>query len=596
MPAQPLRQVLRLLCEQADRAVRARLALALVLVGAAGLLAALAPLALAAMVDAVAGGTQTAGRAIARDALTLGAAYVLALCAARLLSDVAPLLAGTAEQRLSRSLTRRSFEHVIGLPMDYLLKRRGGEFVRSIDLAKGGSQLVLGHVVSSIVPVLVETVAMGAVLAKIGQPALLATFTLTACAYLITFAAGAHRMTALAGNVSSANLQQHALLTDSLQHCEALRCFVAEDAACERVDLLGGELERRWRDLNRMRTLLGVVVTVVFTASLAASLLIAGRAVADGTLTTGGFVLANVYTLQMVRPLEMLGSAARDVAQALGFMQPLVAILGEPSERPSVAPAEPATQHPDDPATLNGPVVFERVSFGYEALEPVIREFDLEIPPGRTIAIVGASGSGKSSLVRLLLRLYRPQAGRILVGGSPIDALPPGDLRRRIGLVPQDTALFHESIARNIGLGRPDATREEIEQAARRAELHDFIRALPEGYDTVVGERGLRLSGGERQRIAIARALLTRPGIFVFDEATSMLDSKTEAAVLRNLRDVTAGCATIVIAHRLSTVMHADEIVVLDNGHVAERGTHAQLLAQSGRYARLWRQQVSGTS
>ena len=584
--ARQVRQVWRLLSEQADRTVRTHLALAVVLVGAGGLLSALAPLALSAMVDAVASGSHTASGSIGTEALSLGAAYVLALCMGRVLADVGPLVTATAEQRLGRSLTRRSFEHVIGLPMDYLLRRRGGEFVRSIDLAKGGSQLVIGHVVNSIVPVLVEAVAMGAVLTSMGQSALLATFCLTACAYLVIFAIGARRMTALASGVSQANLDQHAVLSDSLLHCEALRCFVAEQAACDRVDALGQTLEQRWRGLNRARATIGVVVTLVFTVSLATCLFLAGHAVVEGSLTAGGFVLAAVYTVQVVRPLEVLGCAVRDVAQALGFLRPLLDVLEHPSEKPTMPEGvDAAAEH--EPAT----VTFEGISFGYEERLPVLRGLDLEVRPGQTLAIVGASGSGKSSLVRLLLRLYRPQSGRILVNGRAIDVLHAGELRGRIGVVPQETALFHDTIARNIGLGKPTATRGEIEEAARRAELHELIAALPNGYDTVVGERGLQLSGGERQRIAIARALLKRPAIFVFDEATSMLDSTTEAALLRNLRDVTAGCATIVIAHRLATVMHADEIVVLQDGRVADRGSHAQLLAMSQRYARLWQLQ-----
>jgi ABC-type multidrug transport system fused ATPase/permease subunit len=584
----PLRQVWRLLLAQADRTVRAHLLLAIVLVGVGGLLSALAPLALSSMVDAAVRTLQSTHRSIGTDALALGAAYVLALCMGRLLADIGPLIAGTAEQRLSRSLTRMSFQHVIGLPMDYLLQRRGGELVRSIDLAKGGSQLMLGHVVNSIVPVLVEAVAMGVVLAHLGQPALLAAFVLTACAYVAIFAAGAHRMTTLALGVSASSMEQHAVLSDSLQHCEPLKAFVGEAAACQRVDALGQTLERSWRDLYRMRTLIGVAVTTVFTVSLATSLYLAGQAVAGGSLTPGGFVLANVYMLQVVRPLEVLGSAVRDVAQAIGFMRPLLDVLRVPTEESTTARPPPAGND-----GMQGSVSFQDVCFAYDGRKPILRDLALEVGPARTIAVVGASGSGKSSLVRLLLRLYRPQSGRILLDGRAIDTLHAGNLRSRIGVVPQDTALFHDTIARNIALGRPTASRAEIEQAARLAELHDFVAALPGGYDTVVGERGLQLSGGERQRIAIARALLKRPGVFVFDEATSMLDSRTEAAILRNLGAVTAGCATIVIAHRLSTVMHADEIVVLHDGRIAERGTHGQLLERPGRYAAMWQQQTA---
>jgi len=580
-----LREVGALLRALADRTVHAHLGLAVLLVGAGGLLAALAPLALTAMVDAVARASRGSAESIDGALLLPAAAYVLALGTGRTLAAIGPLLCGTAEQRLTRNLTRHAFGHVIGLPMDYLLRRRGGELVQCIELARAGCQIVTGHVVNSIVPVLVEAVTIGIVLATLDQPALLATFTVTACAYLAIFGAGSIQVRRLADGVSSAHLQHHAHLGDSLLHAETLRCFVAEDAASRRVDALGTELERRWLRLNRLRAAIGVGVALVFTTSLAASLLLAGQAVLEGSLSAGGFVLANLYMLQMVRPLEMLGSAVRDVAQALGFLQPLLDVLRTPTEE---------TTRGHGTVSPRPSLVFDSVRFGYDSRLPVLQGFDLEIGPGRTVGIVGASGSGKSSLVRLLLGLYQPQSGRILIDGRPIDTLPAAGLRAGIGLVPQDTALLHDTIARNISLGRPTASRDDIERAARHAQLHDFIAGLPDGYDTVVGERGLQLSGGERQRIAIARALLKRPGIFVFDEATSMLDSHTEAAILGKLRDVTAGCATIVIAHRLSTVVHADEIVVLDAGRVVERGPHALLLAKSGHYARLWRLQASG--
>jgi len=580
--------VWRLLRAEADRNVRTRLGLAMMVVGASGLLAALAPLALKEVIDAVAGSSQATDEALALDALAFGAAYVLALFGGRLLADVGPLLTGCAEQRLYRRLTLRSFSHLLSLPMAYLLGRRNGELVRSIDLARAGCQLVVSHAVNSIVPVLVETVAVGIVLAQIGQPMLVAAFGLTACAYLAIFAAGGRRLTKLAGDVSSANLEQHALLADSLHHCEMLRCFVAERETCARVDAAGEVLEQRWLKLNRMRAAIGVGVTLTFTLSMAASLFLAGSAVADRSLTLGGFVLANVYMLQIVRPLEAFGAAVRDISQSLGFIGPLLDILREPPETPPTQP-DPADATPRSrPAFL----VFEKVCFSYPSRPPVFHNLDLEVAAGRTTAIVGVSGSGKSSLARLLLRLYRPQSGRILLDGRPLDTLHAAELRAGIGLVPQDTSLFHDTIARNIALGCADAGHEDIERAARLAQLHGFIAGLPAGYETVVGERGLQLSGGERQRLAIARAVLKRPDTYLLDEATSMLDSRTEAAVLRSLREVAAGRTTIVIAHRLSTVMNADEIVVLDDGRVAERGTHGELLMRNGHYAHLWRQQT----
>jgi ABC-type multidrug transport system fused ATPase/permease subunit len=585
-----LPQILRLLADEADRTIRLHLLAALLLVIAGSLLAALAPLALKAMVDAVA--AATAGHGVANhDTLRWGVVYLLALAGARLLADVRPFVADTADQRLYTRLTQRFFRHLLGLPLAYLLRRRSGELLHSLDLATTGCQIVIAHIVNSILPVLVETVAMAVVLIGLGQPALVAAFVLTALAYLAVFGSSSMQLIKRAHQVSGASLELHALMTDRLQCCEMLKCLAAEAATHRRIDMATATLEARWRQLNHLRLRIGLAVTTIFTLSLGTSLLLAGDAVANGTLSVGGFVLANVYMLQMVRPLEVLGSAARDLSQSLGFVRPLLEILHEPPEDPlqDLAPSPPA-RSPERP---HGPALrFENLHFGYDPARPVIKGLELDIPAGTSLAIVGASGSGKSSLVRLLQRLHQPQGGRILLDGRPVTELPLAALRSRIGFVPQDTTLLHDTIAGNITLGRPGANREQIECAARCAQLHDFIAAQPAGYDTVVGERGLHLSGGERQRLAIARAVLMQPGLYILDEATSMLDSQTEAAVLRNLRAQAAGCTIITIAHRLSTVTQADEIIVLDGGRIAERGRHEGLLARGGRYARLWERQL----
>jgi ABC-type multidrug transport system fused ATPase/permease subunit len=530
---------------------------------------------------------------VSDNALRWGAAYLLALCGARLLADMRPLLSGTADQRLYTRLTRRFFRHLLSLPLAYLLRRRSGELLHSLDLATSGCQLVIGHVVNSILPVLVETIVMAVVLIQLGQPALVAAFGLTALAYLAVFGASAGHLVKRAHRVSDGSLELHALLTDHLQCSEVLKCLAAEGPAHQRTDAATATLESRWLRLNRLRTGIGVAVTAIFTLSLGASLLLAGEAVANGTLTLGGFVLANVYMLQMVRPLEMLGSAARDLSQSLGFVRPLLEILHErPEESPPDPPAAASRDARATPATHGPSLRLENVHFAYHPGRPVINGLNLEVRAGMKVAIVGVSGSGKSSLARLLLRLYSPQSGRILLNGRPVTDMAIADLRCSIGFVSQDTTLLHDTIADNITLRRPGIRRQQIERAARCAQLHDFITALPVGYDTRVGERGLHLSGGERQRLAIARAVLLQPGLYIFDEATSMLDSRTEAALLQSLQAHTIGCTTITIAHRLSTAMHADEIIVLHDGRIAERGRHATLLSSGGLYARLWRRQL----
>jgi ATP-binding cassette subfamily B protein len=582
---------LRLIREGVDRSVQLNLLGTMLLVTLSGVLAAASPLALKQLVDAVAGSTSmhpTDGGRL----LLPGAIYLFVLVGGRLTSDIRPLLASRVEQRVLAVIRQRFFAHLLRLPMAYLVRRRSGELLHSADLAAAGAQAIISHITNSIAPVLIELVLMGVILAQLQQPALLALFIATSLLYLVVFALGVLRQRPAIRAVSAASLDLHAQLSDGISHVETLRCFGAAEQAEQSLARTASHLASRWLRFNQLTVQSALAASGVFALTLTACLTITAEAVAQGQMTVGGFVLASVYMLQMVRPLEMLGAAARDLSRAVGFMQPLLDVLAEPPE------ATPTTASPS-PASWTAParapsLRFENLSFGYDPQRPVIRGLDLEIPAGRTTAIVGRSGSGKSSLVRLLLRLYAPQQGRILVDGQAIETLPTADLRALIGLVPQDAGLLQASVSSNIALGLPGATREDIERAAMRAQLHHLVDALPRGYDTLLGERGQTLSGGERQRMAIARALLRRPKIYVLDEPTSMLDTKTEAAILLALREVTAGCTTLIIAHRLSTVMHADEIVVLEGGQVIERGHHAELLAKDRLYAQLWRQQTDG--
>ena len=601
-----IREVLGLLRSQADTGVKWRLAGALLLVTSGGLLAGLAPLALKAMVDTLAADQNADPATQSHSAVAYGAAYLAALCCGRLMTEIRPLVSGTAEQRLQSGLRQRFFDHVLDLRLAFHLERRSGVLLHTLHQSTAACQLILTHLVSSIVPVVVEVVTLTLVLVHLGQPALVATFGLTGLLYLATIACGIRPIHRRVRAVSDASMHTHATLADGLINFETVKCFNAEGTVRQRLAQASDALEVQWSQLHRQRARLGLALTATFTVSVATSLAFATEAVAQGKLTVGGFVLATVYMLQIVRPLEMLGAAARDVSQAAEFIRPLLEILKEPTEAPllpQLGTHQPGHDKPStsmarhgtvDPRPMAPTVRFQDVHFGYGAERVILDGFDLDIQAGRSVAIVGASGSGKSSLVRLLLRLYEVQAGRILLDGVPINLLPVGNLRAMIGVVPQDTVLFNDTIARNIGIGRPHANLQDIEHAAHLAQLDDFISTLPAGYETVVGERGLKLSGGERQRIAIARAVLKRPRLYIFDEATSMLDSQTEAIILRNLREVTAGCTTVTIAHRLSTIRSADEIVVLEHGRVVERGAHTQLLVKCGAYSRLWHTQTDG--
>ena len=582
------------------------------LVVAGGLLAGLAPLALKGMIDAATRIPDLRDRTTPVSALTFGAAYLLSLCGGRLLTEWRPLLIGVAEQRLYARLRRRFFGHLLELPLAFHLGRRTGALVHSLQQAISGYQVIVFHLVNSVAPVLVELMTVTIVLVSLGQPALMATFAATALAHVALLCLGRAGLKDVARAVSDASVEAHGMLSDGLLNCETIKCFNAGKTVRDRFERAIGVLEERWAKLQRARWRMGFAATATFALSMTALLAIALHAVLHGTPTVGGFVLANVYMLQVVRPLEMVGAAARDMSQAMEFIRPLMDVMKEPTEasqthgvlptndvsdvaEASIAATASSTAMIVDRRKVPG-VSFRGVRFAYEGGRAVLNELNLDIASGRTVALVGASGSGKSSLVRLLLRLHEAQAGRILLDGVAIDTLPVGELRSLISVVPQDTVLFNETMAFNIGIGKAGATRCEIERAARLARVHEFISCLPAGYDTVVGDRGLMLSGGERQRIAIARAVLKNPQVYVFDEATSMLDSLTERAILRNLQEISAGRTTITIAHRLSTIQHADEIVVLDGGKVAERGDHGTLLASGGPYAAMWRAQLTGGS
>lgn len=591
---------LLLLAREADRTVKTRLAASLAVGVTASLLAGLAPLALKNLVDGLA--TAHAGKTQAglHAALLFGAGYLLALCASRVLSDIRPLLAGHAEQRLQTRIGRRYFAHLLALPLPFHAGSRTGALAGGLSQAEAACRLVLGSLMQC-ATIAVELLTVLLVIHHLGQPTLAAVFACSAAAYGLVFATGAAGIRGRSRAVSEAVQNLHATFADSLLNVEAVKCFDASGAMVGRFDRAASALETGWSCLHRQRNRMGLAVAGVFTASMGASLAIAGTAVANGTLSTGGFVLVTVYVLQMVRPLELLGGAVRDAAQAIEFARPLLDVLALRPEDSAALPPRKSTKESTQANTTgrdeNGAaappprISFHGVGLAYGE-RPVLQGFSLEIPAGATVAIVGASGAGKSSLARLLLRLVDARTGRICWDGLPLGQLPLRTLRNRIAFVPQEAMLFNASIADNIAMGRPGASRKHITAAARRAQLHVLVEALPAGLDTPVGERGLRLSGGERQRIAIARALLKRPQVWLFDEVTSMLDGPTEAALLQDLRELCAGCTTIFITHRLAAARGADLIAVLADGKAAEQGSHEQLLALGGRYARMWQAQV----
>lgn len=393
--------------------------------------------------------------------------------------------------------------------------------------------------------------------------------------------AGVRAMAAPAGAASSAAVEAGGVLSEGLLNLETVKAFGGEHTLARRYDTALGKAEQAWRQLYRKKAGGGVVLATIVTLALTGSLLLAAREVQTGRMSVGDFVLVNTYLLQLIRPLETLGYAVRDIAQGLRFIERMLEFLQIKPEvvTPFVTRGRPRSA----PA-----VRFETVTFTYQPDRAALRDVSFSIPAGSRIALVGTSGAGKSTVARLLLRFFEPDAGRILLDGRPIRTLALSELRSEMALVPQETVLLDDTIAANIAFARPTATQDEIEDAARRACIHEVIASLPDGYATIVGERGLKLSGGEKQRIAIARAALARPRLWILDEATSSLDAYTERQILKDLPRLTEGATCLLISHRLPLAALADTVLVFRSGRIIERGRHHELLARAGPYAALW--------
>lgn len=576
------REALQLFWRVIDGYVRRRLLAALALVAGGALLAALTPIALKLIVDSLSRDPGAAHPHV--GPITLVVVYVLGQYLWRCATELRVLLHGHAEQRVRRHIGRRLFEHLVRLPLQFHLERRTGAIGETAEQGIRGYQLLLQHLVYTILPVCIELCVVAIVLVHFEHRKYLLVLAITSLAYGVVFHRGAVTLRKSAAGVSSSHVDAHAVLTDTLINHETVKYFDAEGAVCRHYDEALSRSESAWRQFFSSRAVNGLLIAIIFAVSLGYSLVSAASDVTRGAMTIGDFVLVNAYIVRLVQPLEMLGFAVRDVAQGLAFLDSMLALFREKTEGDGALAQSRAMP-------TRGELEFENVSFSYHPQRAVLRNVSFRVPAGKTVAVVGVSGSGKSSLIRLLFRLYEPDVGRILVDGIPISEMSLSVVRRSIAIVPQDTVLLNTSIAANVSFAKPGCTRCEIEEAARIANLHDFIMGLPEEYETVVGERGLKLSGGERQRVAIARAALKQPKIAVFDEATSSLDSSTEREILRNLSSLSRQCTTLVIAHRLSTVIFADEILILHCGAVVERGTHHELLALKGHYAALWNAQ-----
>ncbi len=516
-------------------------------------------------------------------ALPLGliAAYGLLRLTTSLFTELREFFFAKVTQAAVHTLALQTFRHLHSLSLRFHLERRTGSVTREIDHGIRGVSTLISFTLYSILPTLVElTLVIGYLLwhyeiwfAAIVVVSLLLYVTFT---FLVT-----NWRTQFRRQVNELDARAASSAVDSLLNFETVKYFGNEEFEAQRYDRTLAESERMAIKSQQSLNLLNSGQQLIIATAVTLILWRAALGVFEGRMTIGDLVLVNAFLIQLWIPLNFLGVLYREIKQALVDMDRMFRLLREQREIADAPGAQPLQ-------LSGGSIRFEHVDFAYDPRRQVLFDVDFMVPAGTTTAVVGPTGSGKSTLARLLFRFYESQRGRVLIDGQDVRAVTQVSLRAAIGIVPQDTVLFNDTIEYNIAYGQPGASREDVIAAARAAHIHQFVESLPDGYDTTVGERGLKLSGGEKQRVAIARTLLKRPAILVFDEATSALDSKTERVIQAELDSIATERTALVIAHRLSTIVGADQIIVLDAGRVVERGTHAQLLAAGGTYARLW--------
>jgi ATP-binding cassette subfamily B protein len=530
-------------------------------------------------VDALAPKHGAAGMLTIPFGLIIG--YGLLRLASSGFAELRDAVFASVQQRATRRVALLTFRHLHALSLRFHLDRQTGGLARVIDRGTLGIQSVLRLAVFNIVPTIFEIGMVTAILWTLFDWRFALLTFVAVGLYLAFTVAFTNVRVRIRRRMNESDNEARSRSVDSLLNFETVKYFGNEALEARRFDTALAAYEKAAVRSQVSLNVLNIGQAFIIAIGLAGLMLLAARGVVAGNMTVGQFVVVNTYLMQLYQPLNFLGFVYREIKQGLVDMEHMFELLTVPADvadRPGAPPL----------AATAGEVRFEAVRFGYRPDREILKGVSFTLPAGRKLAVVGPTGAGKSTLSRLLFRFYDPTGGRVVIDGQDISTVGQASLRAAIGVVPQDTVLFNDTIRYNIAYGRPDASQAEIEQAARLAQVHDFVMQLPDGYETMVGERGLKLSGGEKQRVAIARTILKNPRILILDEATSALDTRTEQEIGTALAAATRHRSTLVIAHRLSTVVDADEIIVLAEGRVAERGTHASLLAAHGVYARMW--------
>ncbi|WP_431299275.1 ABCB family ABC transporter ATP-binding protein/permease [Tabrizicola sp. BL-A-41-H6] len=583
---QTMRRVMPYLWPDGQPWVKRRVIMALVLLLASKLVSVTTPWIYKLAVDKLAGEAPDTGMLMGLGAVGLTVAYGLARLGTVMFGEMRDAVFVRVGQRAIRRLAIETFTHIHQLSLRYHITRKTGGLSRVIERGVKGVDFLLRFMLFSIGPLILELTMVSVIFALVFGWAYAAVVIVTITLYVaFTFKVTEWRVK-LRREMNDQDTDANQKAIDSLLNFETVKYFNAEAREAGRYDGAMQQYETAAVKTGLSLSFLNVGQAALITTGLVIVMAMSARGVQAGTLTVGDFVMVNAYMIQITMPLNFLGTVYREIRQALVDMGQMFGLLAQPAE---------VTDAPDAKALAvrGGEVVFDNVRFSYEPEREILKGISFRVGPGQRIALVGSSGSGKSTIGRLLFRFYDINGGSIRIDGQDIREVTQTSLHQSIGVVPQDTVLFNDTVYYNIAYGRPDATRQEVEDAARAAKIHDFVASLPEGYETKVGERGLKLSGGEKQRVGIARTLLKNPPILILDEATSALDTQTERSIQDSLREMGEGRSVITIAHRLSTIADADQIIVLEAGRIVEQGRHEELLARKGRYSAMWERQSS---